>query len=161
MTRAHTFTSRHVILIPLALALLMSGCSSSEEADPGPPVPTPLPLVINDLTAIAGTATSVTLGWTSPGLSDKTTIRYDVRYIAYGSEESDWDTWTVAPAPESDTSSGLNKTHTVMNLTSSQVFVFRMAASTDGVEWSIPSNFVVATAVDLNVDVNWWEENGQ
>lgn len=149
MNLSRVRTSRYLILNLLTIVLLLTGCSSSEEADPVTPPPTPVPLVINDLVAVQGTSASITLGWTSPQLSNKVIIQYDVRYIAYGSEDSDWDTWTVGNPPQSDTTSGINKTHTVIGLTLDQVYVFRVAASTDGVEWAAPSNMVAATAAQV------------
>ena len=146
MNRPHL---RHLwcsLLLIAATALLLNACSSSDEADPGPPPPPKDPLPINDLTATAGTATSVTLAWTSPPLADKATIQYDLRHIAYGSEGAPWDSWTVAAPPESDTSSGQARTLEVPGLTSGQVYAFRMTASTDGTDWSEASNTVVATA---------------
>ena len=137
-----------LLLILLTAVLFMNACSSSDEADPGPPPPPP-PLMIDDLTATAGTASSVTLAWTSPELSAKTTIQYDLRHIAYGSEGADWDGWTVAAAPESDTAPGQTRTHEVTGLGSGQVYAFGMKASTDGAEWSGISNLVVATSAPV------------
>jgi hypothetical protein len=136
-------------LILLTAALSLNACSSSDETDPGPPPPPPDPLAIDDLTATAGTASTVTLAWTSPELSDKITIRYDLRHIAFGSEGADWDSWTVAAAPEPDTAPGRARTYEVPGLASGQVYAFGMKASTDGTEWSGISNLVVATAAPV------------
>jgi len=137
------------LLFLVCTALFLGACSSSEETDPGPPPPTPTPLVISDLTATAGTASTVTLTWTSPELADKATIQYDLRHIAYGSEGADWDSWTVAAAPGSDTESGRPRTYEVGGLASGQAYVFGMTASTDGTEWSAASNITVATAAPV------------
>ncbi len=138
-------TSRALVILAV-ITLLLTACSSSEDTDPGPPPPPQNPMMVDDLAATAGSATSVTLGWTSPGLTDKATIQYDLRYIAFGSEGAPWDSWTVAAPPASDTESGQSRTHEVTGLTSGQVYAFRMTASTDGTEWSEASNITVATA---------------
>ncbi len=84
------------LLILLATAAgMLNACSSSEDADPVGPGTPPPPLAITDLAVIAGTSASITLAWTSPQYADKATIRYDLRYIAFGSESQDWGTWTV------------------------------------------------------------------
>lgn len=133
------------LLILVAIAVLLTACSSSDDPDPGPP-PTPkMPLMITDLGVVKATGISLTLGWTSPNLVDKASIRYDLRHIAYGAEHLDWDQWTVAPPPQSDTASGTARTHEVVDLESGEVYVFRMIATTDGVDWSGFSNLAVAT----------------
>jgi hypothetical protein len=127
-------------------ALVLSGCSSNDEADPVGPQPDPTPLTVVDLAAIGGTGASITLAWTSPQYADKATIRYDLRHIAYGSENADWDTWTVTTAPVSDSGPGQEHRHVVTGVTSGQVYAFGLKASTDGVEWTEVSNIAVATA---------------
>ncbi|MEN8008048.1 MAG: right-handed parallel beta-helix repeat-containing protein [Candidatus Krumholzibacteriota bacterium] len=146
MHRTHLRSLWCLLLISATAALLLSACSSGDETDPGPPPPPKKPLMIDDLAATAGTATSVTLTWTSPALADKAAIRYDLRYLPFGSENDPWDTWVGAAPPTEDASSGQTHTHEVTGLTSGHAYVFRMTASTDGVEWSEASNLVVATA---------------
>lgn len=130
----------------MTIALLLVACSSSDEGEIVDPGPDPDPLAVTDLAVLAGSANSITLTWTSPPYADKASIRYDLRYIAYGSENADWDTWTVAAAPTVDSGPGQTHTHVVSGLTADQVYVFGLKASTDGVEWTHVSNTVVATA---------------
>jgi hypothetical protein len=141
--------NRHSTLCLLVVLLTLSACSSSDDTDPGPPVPTPTPLMVDDLTAIAGGKTSVMLAWTSPGFPDKIAIRYDLRYIAQGSENADWDSWTVATPPPPDTESGQARTHEVTGFEPSQAFAFAMKASTDGTDWSELSNVASARTIEM------------
>ena len=82
-----------LVLLTIA-ALSLTACSSSEDTDPVGPAPVPTPLAITDLNVVGGTAASITLAWTSPQYVDKATIRYDLRYIAFGSES-----WTGTRGP--------------------------------------------------------------
>ena len=126
-------------------ALSLNACSSSEDTDPVGPGPTPTPLAISDLAVVGGTAASITLAWTSPQYADKATIRYDLRYIGYGFESTDWDVWTVVSAPQTDSDPGQDHQHVVTSLPTGQVFSFGLKASTDGVQWTEISNITVAT----------------
>jgi len=146
MKRPLPRTIRISAMILVTALLVLNGCSGSDEVDPVIPQPYPEPLAVTDLAAIGGTGGSVTLAWTSPRYANKATIRYDLRYIAYGSEAADWDTWTVAHAPDSDPGPGQYHRHVVTGVTSGQVYAFGLKASTDGVDWTEVSNIAVATA---------------
>jgi hypothetical protein len=138
------FVYRSLILL-VAMTLLLPACSGSDDEDPVAPAPAGDPLKIEDLHAVSATGISLTLGWTSPELADKANIRYDLRYIPLGSEHLEWDRWTVANQPSSDTAPGKERTHEVIRLSSKKVYVFRMIATTDGEVWSEFSNSAVAT----------------
>lgn len=146
MSRHLPCTIWSLVLIFVTATMVLTSCSSSDETDPGNPAPTGPLQAVSDLEAIGGTGASVTLAWTSPRFGNKATIRYDLRYIAFGSEDADWDTWTVATAPVSDTGSGQAHTHVVTGVTSGDVYAFGLKASTNGVDWTEVSNLTVATA---------------
>lgn len=133
-----------LVLLTIA-ALSLTACSSSEDTDPVGPAPVPTPLAITDLNVVGGTAASITLAWTSPQYVDKATIRYDLRYIPFGSESMDWDSWTVAAAPQSDSASGQDHRHVVTSLPTGATYSFGLKASTDGAQWTEISNITVAT----------------
>jgi hypothetical protein len=133
-----------LMLLTIAV-LILNACSSSDDTDPVGPAPNPTPLQITDLAAIGGTGASITLAWTSPHYVEKATIRYDLRYIDYGSESADWGAWTVVRAPESDSGPGQEHRHVVTSLPSGQVYSFGLKASIDGVSWTEISNITVAT----------------
>jgi hypothetical protein len=135
-----------LVMILVTATLVLNGCFSSDDTDPVIPEPARSPLAVVDLAAVGGTGGSVTLAWTSPQYADKATIRYDLRHIAYGSEDADWDTWTLTHNPASDTGPGQEHRHVVTSLTSGQVYAFGLKASTDGVEWTEVSNIAVATS---------------
>ena len=145
MNRFHLPSCRLLPAAGLAAALFLTGCGSSDETAPAVPA-NPVPLAIEDLNAVGATSSSVTLAWTSPRFPDKSATRYDLRYIAYGSEDAAWDTWTVAAAPEPDAEPGRSRTHMVTGLEAGRVYAFSMRAGTDGIEWSDASGVAVATA---------------
>lgn len=130
----------------LVLILALASCSSSEDTPNDPPPAPKIPEAIGDLTVTAGSASSVTLAWTSPELADKLNIQYDLRYIAYGAEGAPWDSWTVAAPPTADAAAGQARTFEVTGLSANGTYAFRMTSSSDGTDWSAASNTVVATA---------------
>ena len=123
-------------------------CSSSEDPGPVTPPDTRVPRSVADLRVTAGSDASVTLAWTTPGLLDKADpqIRYDLRHTPLGTEDRSWDNWTVNTAPTPSTAVGQARLFVVRNLTAGSTHVFRLLASTDGVEWSAASNSAVGTA---------------
>jgi hypothetical protein len=133
-------------LVFVLSTLTLGACSSSDDGEIVEPGPPPEPLAVDDLRAISGNPSTITLAWTSPQYADKATIRYDLRHIAYGSEDDDWDSWTVVRAPDSDSGPGQARTYVVSGLSENQVYAFGLKVSTNGVDWTDISNVAVATA---------------
>lgn len=153
--------------ILICLVALLSGCSGDGEDPPGVAIP-PLegtPVAVTDLAATGGGSGTVDLAWTSPDLVAKAGgLQYELRYTLDDFLDTAPGTWVVAPAPDSDTGSQVAHLHTVAGLSSGEVYVFVLRATTDGSTWSDFSNLVVATAAEqwdttapaMITDLSYW-----
>ena len=147
----------HVIFLCFLLAAGggLQGCSSGGDDGVTPePEMTYDSLPVTDLAAVAGSDTSVTLGWTVPSVVAATanwSIRYDLRHTSPGGEDAAWENWTAVATPTEDNQCCVAKQHTVGGLAAGTVHVFQLRCSTDGEAWSELSNLVVATA-GMNTD---------
>ena len=130
----------------LLAMLLLSGCASDDPVTPPPPSGLPAP--VSDLQAESATPESITLSWTAPALASGTgpVSSYDLRYIPYGQENSDFATWTNAPSPPTPAAPGQPQQATITALTPGAPYAFRLRATVDGTTWSAPSNLVIASA---------------
>ncbi|MDO9695535.1 MAG: right-handed parallel beta-helix repeat-containing protein [Candidatus Latescibacteria bacterium] len=130
----------------LLATLLLSGCSGNDPVTPPPPSGFPAPVA--DLHAESATTESITLSWTAPALASGTSpvSSYDLRYIPYGQENSDFATWTAAPSLPTPSTPGQPQQATITALTPGAPYAFRLRATVDGLTWSAPSNLVIASA---------------
>jgi len=162
--------SLRIICFVIAASVLggISGCGGGDPASP--PADTVAPDAIVDLTAVAGTAGTVTFTFTAPG-DDATagqTTAYEFRAAVYPAATTSWTNWEVFPVTGSPASAGNADTVTVTGLTADLAYVFRMRARDEMANWSEPSNCVVATAnlaLDTTppasvVDLGCWAGDG-
>ena len=137
----------HILLLFSGLSWI-AACSSGDGNGGGSiGQPGPVPAAIADLAAIAGTDTSVTLAWTAPAAATKAAnpLTYELRCTELANAASDPAGWHSEVFP----AAAENSSHTMGGLTAGTAYVFSLGASYDGVEWSAPSNLVVATAAGI------------
>jgi len=132
--------------LALALAVIIAACSDDDPTGPVADPPAGQPAPVADLTVAAATESSITLGWTTPGVpgDDRRLAEYDLRRAALGQDEVDWDLWQAValPAPAAP---GTPATATVTGLAAGSTWVFRVRSRGAG-PWSPLSAAVVATA---------------
>lgn len=141
-------TSVTILLGGLGL-LLGIGCGGNGTTDP-PPDNTP-PATVSDLTATAGSNSSVTLAWTAPG-DDENSGRasaYDLRYTAYPPAKLDWEQWTPVTDVPAPAASGTAEIFTVTSLTAGATYAFGLRSVDEAAHWSVTSNVTVATAAEV------------
>ncbi len=132
---------------------LATGCGGSNDGGSAPG-PTGTPARVNDLHATAGSATSITLTWTAPGLAsgDGPVAGYDLRRALYGQQSDDFAHWSPVAGVPAPAAPGTGQSATVDGLATGATYVFRLRATVDHAQWSDLSNLVVASA-DSRLDL--------
>lgn len=137
-------------LRPLAVLMMLSfaGCGGDDDPPITPPPSTGVPVVVDDLAAVVGTSSSLTVRWTAPTVTDGEgpVTAYDLRAIDLGQEDAAFAAWPLAPTPPAPAAPGTVQEATCTGLTAGRAYVLRLRATVDGETWSGLSNLVVASA---------------
>ena len=138
---------RQLTAWPCLALILLSACSGGDDGPAAPGDPS-VPRRVIDLTVTAGGNTSVTLAWTAPAASAKSNppLRYDLRYTPLGTEDAGRDAWAQATPPLFIAGAGEQQVLVVAGLQPGATYVFSLAASFNGSDWSEVSPFAVGTA---------------
>ena len=129
--------------IVAALCLLLSACSEDESTAPGDTTP---PSKVTDLAAIAPTANTVKLTWTSPGDDGAagTAAQYDIRSSLNPLTEAVWPLATQAAGEPSPRAAGSRDTFVVTGLEPNTLYYFSLKAADEAGNWSEKS--IIASA---------------
>jgi hypothetical protein len=108
------------------------------------------PHPVQDLTAIAGAASTVTLAFTASGDDGDVgqAALYEMRYARYPADPERWNTWQRLQPAQAPRSGGSPDTVTVGNLVADAAYAFRLRCADEAGNWSEPSNVAIASACE-------------